>query len=293
MGDIDGEFGIFGPGSLAWKIHAHPSGWIGAIRALLIQALEPRAMAGVAQFSRFSEDAWKRFSATSEFIMTVTYRPRTEAENAIAQVRKIHQPVVGVDPNTSQQFSANDPYLLAYIHNSLVDSLLAAYLNFAERLSKSDQDQYVKEMFELAELIGADASEVPGTAEDLTKWLSSCQGLLLTPEAKLAAETVRNINLPPYFRQIWSIAWNASLSILPPYALELYGFEIGECPAAVYKELAGTIARTLRLVLPSHPYYRQAKYSFYDFYSRNNGRCWRSDFGCPVKDLISIVASMR
>ncbi len=293
MEDEVPDFGLFGPGSMAWRVHAHPSGWVGAIRALLLQALEPRAMAGVAQFSRFSEDAWRRFSTTSEFIMTVTYCPRMEAEAAVARVRMIHDSIVGTDPHTKRPFSANDPYLLAYIHNCLVDSLLVSYVNFAGRLSSAEQDRYVAEMYLLAELIGADTGEVPVKSADLSNWLGSARGLLLTDEARLAAETIKNINLPAYLLPAWNIAWNASLAVMPSYALELYGFEVDPGARMFHKELAYVIARTLKTALPSHPYHRQAKYAYYDSYakaSQMNCLSWSEHL---LKDLLSISGFKR
>jgi uncharacterized protein (DUF2236 family) len=37
------DAGLFGPDSVAWRLHADPSMLVGAMRALLVQALEPRA----------------------------------------------------------------------------------------------------------------------------------------------------------------------------------------------------------------------------------------------------------
>ena len=48
-----GDPGLFGPGSVAWRIHADPAMLVGGLRAILVQALEPRAMAAVDQHSRF------------------------------------------------------------------------------------------------------------------------------------------------------------------------------------------------------------------------------------------------
>ncbi len=287
------RFGLFGPGSVAWRIHAHPSGWIGAIRALLLQALEPRAMAGVVQFSRFGEDAWARFQSTSEFVMTVTYRPRQEAENAIARVRKIHDPIVGTDRYTEKPFSANDPYLLAYIHNCLVDSLSAAYLNFGGPLSRKEHDRYVQEMAVLADLIGADLSNIPLTSLELSGWLEAQPGLLITEDAKAAAETIRHMNLPKYFHPAWSVAWNASLSIMPAYAFNLYGFERDGISTFFYKQLACVGAQALATVLPSHPYFREAKFAYYDFYSTTTSANRRHCLAGLLKDLSSVADWMR
>src|SRR5205085_2880219 len=43
--------GLFGPDSVTWRIHADPVQWVGGLRSLLLQALHPVAMAGVAQHS--------------------------------------------------------------------------------------------------------------------------------------------------------------------------------------------------------------------------------------------------
>jgi len=48
------DLGLFGPGSMAWRIHGDPSSLIGGLRALLLQALNPLAMAVMAQSSNFA-----------------------------------------------------------------------------------------------------------------------------------------------------------------------------------------------------------------------------------------------
>lgn len=268
------DFGLFGPDSLAWKIHSHPSAWVGGIRALLLQALEPRAMAGVVQFSQYGDDAWQRFRSTSDFVMTVTYRSSAQAKAAIRHVRKVHEPISGIDHHTGKSFSANDPYLMAYVHNCLVDSLLSSYVNFSASLSAGEKDKYVEEMFSLADLLGADTDEVPRRAGDLSDWLSSRSDLLLTDEARHAAGTLKRINIAEPFRPAWNLAWNAALSIMPSYASELYSFKKDPLAAEFYKGAGRLVAITLKLTLPSHPYCRSAKYAYYEHYAEDNGsRC--------------------
>ena len=43
------------------------------MRALLVQALEPRAMAAVDQHSDYRTDPWNRLTRTSEFITLTIY----------------------------------------------------------------------------------------------------------------------------------------------------------------------------------------------------------------------------
>ena len=70
---IRGDSGLFGPESVTWRVHGHPSTLIGGMRALLVQALHPLAMAGVAEHSDYRTDPWGRLRRTSEFVMVATY----------------------------------------------------------------------------------------------------------------------------------------------------------------------------------------------------------------------------
>ena len=48
-------------------MHAEPILWFAGFRALLLQSLLPRALAGVLQNSRFREDPWGRLFRTAQF----------------------------------------------------------------------------------------------------------------------------------------------------------------------------------------------------------------------------------
>ena len=48
--------GLFGPDTVSWRVIGHPAALVGGMRALLLQALHPLAMAGVAQHSNYIED---------------------------------------------------------------------------------------------------------------------------------------------------------------------------------------------------------------------------------------------
>ena len=83
------EPGWFGPDSVVWRLHADPCMLAGGMRALLMQALEPRAMAGVAQHSAYKEDPWGRLRRTTEFVYATTYGDAASAEAACARVRAV------------------------------------------------------------------------------------------------------------------------------------------------------------------------------------------------------------
>src|SRR4029079_6066836 len=100
------DSGVFGPDSVAWRLHADPVMLVGGLRALLVQALEPRAMAAVDQHSLFREDPWGRLARTTSFVMNTTYGDTAAAEAAAATVRAVHTHIHGIDPVTGEAYSA-------------------------------------------------------------------------------------------------------------------------------------------------------------------------------------------
>ena len=88
---METDFGLFGPNSITWRVHADPSMAVAGVRALLQQALHPIAMAGVAGHSNFREDAWGRLSRTAEYVGIVTYGTTAEAKVASKRVRAVHK----------------------------------------------------------------------------------------------------------------------------------------------------------------------------------------------------------
>ena len=114
--------GFFGPDSITWRVSADLPSPISGLRALMMQALHPLAMAGVDQHSDWRQDPVGRLAATSAYLATISFGERAAAEQAAARVRRIHEHVRGVDPVTGRPYEAGDPALLLWVHAALVDS---------------------------------------------------------------------------------------------------------------------------------------------------------------------------
>src|SRR6266481_5652014 len=74
--------GLFGPRSIVWRVHRDRSFPLAAIRSLMVQALHPLAMAGVAQHSNWQRDPFGRLAATAGYVLTVTYGDTAAAERS-------------------------------------------------------------------------------------------------------------------------------------------------------------------------------------------------------------------
>lgn len=148
--------GFYSPGSVTWRIHSDTSMFVGGIRALLEQALHPEAMAGVAAHSNFREDAWGRLQRTGDYVGTLTFGTRDEAEKLAARVRKVHA-----------MLKLDDQKLLLWVHMAMVDSFLDTALRSGLVLSEQEQDAYIDEMLTFALLVGIEESRVPRNRAEL------------------------------------------------------------------------------------------------------------------------------
>lgn len=151
-----GDRGLFGPESIAWKVHADfISMMIGGISSLVLQALHPKALAGVWDHSSFREDLKGRLGRTAFFIAATTYGSNEMANNAIHRVNQIHQKVTGLD-EFNQPYRADDPNLLAWVHLTETCSFMNSYESYrSESLHTQQKDQYFAEMKMLGERLGA------------------------------------------------------------------------------------------------------------------------------------------
>jgi uncharacterized protein (DUF2236 family) len=244
------DFGLFGPNSVAWRLHQHPCMLIGGLRALVIQALNPLAMAAVAQHSDFRTDPWGRLRRTSEYVTTTIFGDTATAKAAGARVRALHRRVRGIDEVTGRPYSADDPELLLWIHVVEVDSFLAAYRRYGDALSDEDADLYVKEMVRSAELVGLHEADVPHTEREVRDYLAGVRNLCVTPAAREGLRLVLNPPARLPGRVAWAIPATAAVALLPPDIRALYGLPWFEPADPVVTLAVAALCRALKLVVP-------------------------------------------
>src|SRR5260221_8263036 len=198
------ERGLFGPQSIVWRVHRDRSFPLAGLRSLMVQALHPLAMAGVAEHSDWKEDPFGRIAATSGYILTVTYGDSVSAHKAAARVRAIHGHVNGTDPVTGLAYRAGDPSLLLWIHAAMVDSIVHVVQRYGRGLDSAAADRYVWEMVRFAELVGVPARDVPASVAALEEYIESVELRQATPAAP---EAIRVSLDPPWLeddtRELW------------------------------------------------------------------------------------------
>jgi uncharacterized protein (DUF2236 family) len=229
--------GLFGPGSVTWRLAGSMMTPVVGIRALLLQALHPLAMAGVDQHSAWRTDPGARLASTAAYEVTVSFGEVAAASAAAARVRKIHSRVRGTDPATGRPYAADDPALLLWVHNALVDSQLACALLYGS-ITSDEADCYVREQVAAAEIIGIPPDLVPASAAGLAAYFDAVRPeLMCTPAAAaamsylvdfLGGDRAGDPAAPlPEEAEIWRDVCDAAIAALPDWAIGLY---VGHVP---------------------------------------------------------------
>ena len=204
------DAGYFGPGSAAWQVHGALPTLVGGVRALLVQALHPAALAGVSEHSRYEDDALGRLAGTTRWLTVTTFGDTAQADRECARVRGLHRKVRGTYPDAEGRqapYAATDPDLLRWVHVAFTDSFLATHRVWGSPI-RGGEDAYVREWATAGELVGV--TNAPRSVAELGEQLAAFDPVLRGDAT--TARTVRFICNPPL-----------PLPARPPYAVLLAG----------------------------------------------------------------------
>lgn len=252
------DVGYFGPGSAAWAVHGSLPTLVGGVRALLMQALHPAALAGVMQHSRYESDALGRLAGTTQWLTVVTFGDQAQADRECARVRGLHRRVSGVYPTTEgpAPYSALDPDLLRWVHVAFTDSFLATHQVWGGEIP-GGPDAYVREWAKAGELVGV--VDPPRSVAELRDQLADFGPSLRGDEASAkTVDFIRNAPLPLAARPAYAGLFAGAVSTMEPQHRELLG--LPAIPLSVSKPIVGALLGTLALALgPASPSMKAAR----------------------------------
>jgi uncharacterized protein (DUF2236 family) len=238
-----GDPGLFGPDSACWEVHGDFSSMlVGGMSALLLQMLDPLALAGVLDHSNFRADMLGRLRRTAQFIAGTTFGSTADAERLIERVRQIHLAVTGVSTD-GRAYAATDPELLTWVHVAEVYSFLNAHLRYKNPyLSAARQDQYFDEYALIAERLGA--RDVPRSRRAIQRYLEERRSALHCDARTLDVyEIVMAAPAPGASSRLWTwMIKRAAVDLLPVWALELFGRQPLSAPTRTGLHLATRVS---------------------------------------------------
>ena len=218
--------GLFGPGSVTWRVMSSPSTSLGTSAAVLAQMLHPSVVRLIAQASTFERNPELRARLTAEYGLTITYGDTASAEAAGATLRKLHGRMKAVDVDTGEPYDANEPDLLRWVHCTIPWAMLRAYDRWGPELTAEEKDRFVDEQRTAARLAGLDPETIPATVAELDEYIAS-----VLPKLAYTAEAgrIRAIMVPRTLPKsgkdvVMRLLSLAAVDLLPPEMRDLYGY---------------------------------------------------------------------
>jgi uncharacterized protein (DUF2236 family) len=240
------DAGYFGPESASWVVHGGMPTLVAGVRALLLQALHPGALAGVKEFSRYREDPLGRLAGTIRWIHTVTYGDTAKAVAGSRMVQSMHKRVTGTyidGRGDSRPYAANDPDLALWVHLAFTDAFLTAHERWGGPIP-GGADGYVAEWATAGELMGI--PNPPRSASELRAQISAFTDAGELRGGDDVDEIVGFIRRPPLRRMLrpsYKVLFRAAVSTLEPRHRAMLGFE------STRLERALPVARATSIVL--------------------------------------------
>jgi uncharacterized protein (DUF2236 family) len=248
------DAGLFAPTDAPWVVHGDLATLIGGIRALLVQALHPGSLAGVAQHSRYEQDPLGRLAGTTKWLTITTFGSCSAIEEEASRVNRMHSRVQGeYTDNTGQvkMYRASDQNLLLWVHVAFTDSFLAAHQMYGRAPIPGGADSYVQLWAQSVAPLGLE--DVPHTRSELADLISTLianETLTVTPITK---KVVRFIQKPPLSRTaraVYLLLFQAALVTLTPEMQRLV--DIRPWPKRIVVPMTRTLLRVMRLAIGSH-----------------------------------------
>jgi uncharacterized protein (DUF2236 family) len=214
---------VFGPGSLTWRVNGEAVLLLGGGRALLLQVAHPGVAAGVAEFSNYREDPWRRLYRTLDTTLTIAFGDEEASKAASIRLRRVHERIAGTD-DRGEPYRALDPELLLWVHATLIDTALAIYTRFVGRLTSDERERYYEEMRTLGEAYSIPRAVMPADYKAFRNYRDSMLdgGLRVTETTRDVADAVLRPDLTP-------LAW--------PAVELLRMVTVGTLPAGLRSEL--------------------------------------------------------
>ena len=245
--------GLFGPGSVTWRVLSEPVMWVAGVRAMYMQALHPRVMLGTWQNTAFAkpDEAWGRFTRTVEFVRVRTYGTKPEVDRAGSRLRKVHSSLSGVDGD-GIRFRLDEPELLLWVHCGEIGSYAEIARRSGVHVTTAELDAFVAEQRRSAEVVGISPAIVPASMAELDAYYQRMRPRLrASAEARHALRLSFAPRLPLGLKPLQLIVPPMNVlayASLPRWARRLYGTPaIGLTDAAVTLALRATFESTTRI----------------------------------------------
>jgi uncharacterized protein (DUF2236 family) len=217
--------GLYLPSDAPWVVHGDFATLVGGVRALLMQALHPGSLTGVAQHSRYEKDPLGRLSGTIRWLTVTTFGSTDAVFGEASRVNKMHTRVTGEYETAAKEvrpYKAADPDLLLWVHVAFMDSFLRAHQNYSRKPIPGGADEYVRLWAKSVEPLGLNTA--PMSEAELLETLQGFDSqLVVTPATTDVIKWIRKVPLPLATKPIYALLFHSALASLPKVYQERIG----------------------------------------------------------------------
>jgi uncharacterized protein (DUF2236 family) len=171
-----GDPGLFGPGSMVWRVARERVILAAGPAALLMQIAHPLVAAGVVDHSGFRRDPFQRLRATLGATLRITFGDHPQARDAGRAVAAVHGRVKGQLRTTVGRFPAGEPYLAGdpelalWVYATLIGTSIEAYERLVAPLCPEDRERHYQEAKPFGRLFGVGDDILPASHAEFRRY---------------------------------------------------------------------------------------------------------------------------
>jgi len=173
----DPRAGMYGPGSVSWRVNREAVILLGGGRAALLQLAHPFVAHAIGQHSATQSDPIGRFRRTFQNVFAMVFGDLDHAIDSARRVHTVHQKIRGaIDQHVGpfargDRYQANDEDALFWVHATLVDTALQVFELVLGPLGVGEKERYYQESRRFARLFGIPSRVMPDDHRGFTRYM--------------------------------------------------------------------------------------------------------------------------
>lgn len=253
----DPRAGLYGPGSVSWRVNREAAVMLGGGRAALLQLAHPYVAYAVDQHSATRHDPVGRFRRTFENVFAMVFGDLDAALACARRVHGVHTKIRGAIHEPSGRFArghryqANDEAALFWVQATLIDTAVQVYELLVEPLSLEDKQRYYEESRLFSGLFGIPDAAMPADWPAFRRYVDTMlasDAITMSPPAK---DMARFLFQPPRPIAGPAVGWYRifTASLLPPRLRAELGMSWTERDEAIARR-STTLLRAIQARTP-------------------------------------------
>ncbi len=238
--------GLYLPDDAPWIVHKDFATLVGGIRALLVQALHPGSLGGVAQHSRYKDEPLGRLAGTIRWLTVTTFGSHNAVSGEAGRVNGMHDRVKGkynTNEGENRAYKAADRDLLMWVHVAFMESFLRTHQFYSSKEIPGGADNYIAQWSKAVEPLGL--TDVPMNEVELEKTMAD-----FWPELRRDEKTdsvisfIKNPPLPSATKPFYRLFFQAAVTSLPKQYADL--LEMKQVPVSTIRPVTKSVLKGMR-----------------------------------------------